>query len=119
MADVTFYVSLVSGALLTISEIMPYITKIQSNGILHSITNFLTSKGAQATNGSDPEARPLLSQSEPQHLKNNDPQLLQQYLQQYLEQHREISKKIEELKSASARVSINELDDKRITIVIE
>lgn len=116
MADITFYISLVSGALLTISEIMPYITKIQSNGILHSITNFLTSKAAN----SDAETRPLLPQSEQQHVvSNNNSQILQQYLQQYLEQHREISKKLEEIKTASPRVLVNELEDKRITIVIE
>ncbi|NBO99359.1 MAG: hypothetical protein EBU90_04425 [Proteobacteria bacterium] len=99
MPDITFYFSLVSGALLTISEVMPYITRIQSNGILHSVTNFLTSKAI--TTSSTPETRPLLPQ----------------YDTQVAEQYREISKKLEELKTT--RVSINEIDDKRITIVIE
>uniref|UniRef100_A0A6C0H6T0 Uncharacterized protein n=1 Tax=viral metagenome TaxID=1070528 RepID=A0A6C0H6T0_9ZZZZ len=99
MSDITFYFSLISGALLTISEMMPYITKIQSNGILHSITNFLTSKANSSS--SNPETRPLLPQ----------------YDAQLAEQYNKICEKLEELKNT--RVSINEIDDKRITVVIE
>jgi hypothetical protein len=102
-SNITFYISLVSGVLLTVSEVMPYISKIQSNGILHSLTNYLTSRAAPG-----PETQPLLAES-------NDQQTTM--INQLKTQYEQIAKKLEELKHT--RVSINEVEDKRITIVIE
>ena len=35
--SITFYISIISGFLLTISEILPYIRTVKANGIIHSI----------------------------------------------------------------------------------
>jgi hypothetical protein len=37
--DITFYISIISGALLTVSEIMPYISQIKGNGIVQVLIN--------------------------------------------------------------------------------
>lgn len=37
-----YYASLVSGSLLVISELLPYISKIKGNGIIQVLTNFFT-----------------------------------------------------------------------------
>ena len=127
MADVTFLISLVTGALLTISETMPFINKIKSNGIIHSIVNHLKYSITQ----SHQETRPLLPQLEPP--RQNDSQLshqsvlqqsllqqsvlqqsllqqslLQQsisqqslLLQELIEQHRKLHDKLVELKNAN------------------
>lgn len=42
--DSILYISIISGMLLTISEILPYIKNIKANGIIHLITNFLVEK---------------------------------------------------------------------------
>ena len=39
--DFSFYISIVTGLLLTISETLPYINSIKSNGILHLVTDTL------------------------------------------------------------------------------
>jgi hypothetical protein len=38
------YVSIITGFLLTVSEILPYIRNVKANGIIHLITNFLLKK---------------------------------------------------------------------------
>lgn len=40
-ADITFYISIISSFLLTISELLPYIKSIKSNGILESFISML------------------------------------------------------------------------------
>jgi histidyl-tRNA synthetase len=42
--NITLYISIISSCLLTISEILPYIQKIQSNGIMELIISFLKNK---------------------------------------------------------------------------
>lgn len=42
--DSILYISIISGMLLTISEILPYIKNVKANGIIHLITNFLVEK---------------------------------------------------------------------------
>ena len=42
--DSILYISIISGMLLTISEILPYIRNVKANGIIHLITNFLLKK---------------------------------------------------------------------------
>jgi hypothetical protein len=37
-----FYTSLVSGSLLVLSELLPYISKIKGNGIIQVVTNLFT-----------------------------------------------------------------------------
>lgn len=40
-SDITFYISIISSSLLAISEILPYINYIKSNGILETFLNFI------------------------------------------------------------------------------
>jgi hypothetical protein len=40
----SYYVSLVSGALLTISEILPYLSQFKGNGIVHALTQAFTNR---------------------------------------------------------------------------
>jgi hypothetical protein len=40
-SNLSFYASLVSGSLLVISELLPYLSKIKGNGILQVVGNFL------------------------------------------------------------------------------
>lgn len=42
--DPALYVSIITGLLLTVSEILPYIKNVKANGIMHLITNFLVQK---------------------------------------------------------------------------
>jgi hypothetical protein len=42
-ANITFYLSIISSFLLAISEILPYISKIDSNGILQLIVSIIRS----------------------------------------------------------------------------
>ena len=42
--DSILYISIISGMLLTVSEILPYIKNVKANGIIHLITNFLVEK---------------------------------------------------------------------------
>jgi hypothetical protein len=43
LSDITFYLSIISSFLLAISEILPYISKIDSNGILQLIISMIRS----------------------------------------------------------------------------
>lgn len=54
--DIAFYISIVSGALLTISEVLPYIKQINSNGIIETIINIIKKK-----QNNSPESEPLVS----------------------------------------------------------
>lgn len=38
--NLTYYASIVSGSLLVISELLPYISKIKGNGVIQVISNF-------------------------------------------------------------------------------
>jgi hypothetical protein len=49
MIETAFIISICSGLLLTISEILPYISKIKSNGILQLIINELILKSKPDT----------------------------------------------------------------------
>jgi|LakMenEpi03Aug12_release.lakeMendotaPanAssembly.Ray.scaffolds.fasta_scaffold2349764_2 hypothetical protein len=40
--SLTFYASILSGSLLMISEILPYISKIKGNGIFQALTNLFS-----------------------------------------------------------------------------
>ena len=42
--EITFYISIISGMLLTISEVLPYIKNIRGNGIIEVLVNFLVNK---------------------------------------------------------------------------
>jgi hypothetical protein len=42
--NITLYISILTGLLLTISETLPYVQNINGNGIIHLITNFLIKK---------------------------------------------------------------------------
>lgn len=42
--DSILYISIISGMLLTVSEILPYIKNVKANGIMHLIINFLVEK---------------------------------------------------------------------------
>jgi hypothetical protein len=63
--EITFYISIISGMLLTISETLPYIKSIQGNGIIELLVNFLIKKSntqssnAQNTTSSIDERTPL------------------------------------------------------------
>lgn len=70
----SLYISIVTGLLLTISEILPYVKTVRANGIMHLITNFLLEKSAvynslpnqntqDTTQHSDPddERQPLIN----------------------------------------------------------
>jgi hypothetical protein len=46
----SYYVSLASGALLAISELLPYLSKIEGNGIIQVVTNFLRKRQADEAN---------------------------------------------------------------------
>ena len=52
-ADITFYISIVSSFLLTVSELLPYIKTIKSNGILELFVSILKkmSNNTQFENG--------------------------------------------------------------------
>lgn len=67
--SITFYISIISGFLLTISEILPYIRTVKANGIIHSITNFLIEKSIvsdENTQNTDhnEETQPLINNSQ-------------------------------------------------------
>lgn len=90
------YVSVITGVLLTISETLPYIKDIKSNGIIQYIIEVLSKKSA---NMGHVERDPLLLDNIHQQIK-------------------EIQKQLEEL--TNQRVLINDYEkDKKITIVIE
>lgn len=46
----SLYISIVTGLLLTISEMLPYIKTVRANGIMHLITNFLIEKSVVYNN---------------------------------------------------------------------
>lgn len=48
--EITFYISIISGMLLTISEVLPYIKIIRGNGIIELLVNFLVEKSNTNTN---------------------------------------------------------------------
>ena len=48
--DPALYVSIITGLLLTVSEILPYIKNVKANGIIHLITNFLLKKSMTINN---------------------------------------------------------------------
>lgn len=60
MEDISFYVSIATGFLLTISEVLPYITSIQSNGVLQLIINNLLKRSNRT--GTDEENARLLNE---------------------------------------------------------
>ncbi len=57
MESISFYVSITTGVLLTISETLPFIKKVKSNGIVQSIIEALTKKNV----GSSEESSQLLT----------------------------------------------------------
>lgn len=65
---ITFYISIISGILLTVSETLPYIKNIKSNGIIELLVNFVVKKSlttqstTSAVNISTNERTPLLSE---------------------------------------------------------
>ena len=72
--EITFYISIISGMLLTISEVLPYIKTIRGNGIIELLLNFLvkksssntssnTSSNASSNASSNDERIPLLTES--------------------------------------------------------
>jgi hypothetical protein len=66
-SDPTLYISIITGLLLTVSEILPYIKTVKSNGIIHLITNFLLEKYntqenlQENTQDQDEERQPLIN----------------------------------------------------------
>jgi len=51
--QITYYISIISGILLTISEVLPYIKSFRSNGIIELFVNFLVEKSnTNVTNAS-------------------------------------------------------------------
>lgn len=76
--NLTFYISVLSGFLLTISEALPYVKVIQSNGIVELIHTALVTLAKRSTIP-DLEAEPLLSQShnnEEHTAKNNSHEIV-------------------------------------------
>ena len=62
--EITFYISIISGMLLTISEVLPYVKSIRSNGIIEILVNFLVEKSNTSSNtSSNDERTPLLIES--------------------------------------------------------
>ena len=74
--EITFYISIISGMLLTISEVLPYVKSIRSNGIIEILVNFLVEKSninansntnvqnaSSNTNVQNDERTPLLTES--------------------------------------------------------
>jgi len=62
--EITFYISIISGMLLTISEVLPYIKTIRGNGIIELLLNFLVKKSSSNTSSSSNDERiPLLTES--------------------------------------------------------
>ena len=70
--EITFYISIISGMLLTISEVLPYIKTIRGNGIIELLLNFLVKKSSSNTSSntnassnasSNDERIPLLTES--------------------------------------------------------
>lgn len=70
--EITFYISIISGMLLTISEVLPYIKIIRGNGIIELLVNFLVEKSntntniqnaSSNTNVQNDERTPLLTES--------------------------------------------------------
>lgn len=57
--DVAFVISVCSGLFLTVSETLPFISKIESNGILHLIANVLARKGSQTQTNNNELAEKL------------------------------------------------------------
>ena len=51
--DFSFYISIVTGLLLTISETLPYINSIKSNGILHLVTDTLLKRNSNNVSNAD------------------------------------------------------------------
>ena len=76
----SFYISILTGSLLTVSEILPYINSIRSNGILHlctNICNYLINKSPRSNiNDNDTERQPILQQ--PQNLTSQNVNLTSQ-----------------------------------------
>ena len=85
--DITLYISIISSSLLAISEILPYIKSIKSNGILESITILLKTLGnnnyIQIPENLDPNFNSVTlhnSLSELLHEIRSYKQILQSYL---------------------------------------
>ena len=60
--DTSFYISIVSGTLLTVSEILPFVKSIQSNGILDfctNVTKYMAGKLSSTNETNTNESRPL------------------------------------------------------------
>lgn len=131
--DAKFYVSVVSGCLLLISEVMPFIPQMESNGILHFITNSLVKIGQQALKKQTiaSEEEPLLptdvheTQPESSHDNDNTQDFQKAFEDKLDSMETEMQKKIDELSQELAqvkqnRVTINEYpDDKKIILIIE
>jgi hypothetical protein len=59
--DIAFYISIITGFLLTISETLPLIKSVRSNGILDLVINFLKTKfDNRLSNLNNSENEPLL-----------------------------------------------------------
>ncbi len=101
-----FYISIASGILLTISETLPFIKNVKSNGIIQSIVQFISRK----SNNKSEELTPLLQNTEN---KNTQEQLTK--LQEQIDQLNLVISKLKQQK-----LVLNEIDkDKKVTIVIE
>lgn len=93
------YISVATGILLTISEILPYIKSIKSNGIMQCILSFLVSKTTST------EHEPLL---------DADTDVIKTL------QERIDGLQVELKRLQNTKLVINELEDnKKITIIIE
>lgn len=105
MDTIGFYVSIASGVLLTISEILPYIKTIKSNGIIQCIIDTLRRKG------SDSELDPLLNNETKLDTLNQQMNTLEEQMNTLEEQMNILQKQ---------RLVISKIDtDKKLTIVIE
>ena len=94
-----FYVSIITGVLLTISETLPYIKKVKSNGIIQFLLETLRTKGANSG-----ETTPLLS--------DND-----RYAQ-CVQQMQNIQDQLDTLHKHTLLIKEIEMD-KKLTIIIE
>lgn len=128
MFDITFYVSIVSGLLLTISEALPYISNIKANGIMELVINTLANIGKKQLNE---EHEPLLP-TPIQHTTNNtlmdylNDKLLdfEKILRVTLEEHRDLFKKelTDEVRNISKpKISVHgsKYNSKSMTVIIE
>lgn len=66
----SFYFSLVTGTMLAISELLPYINAIKGNGITHVIVMYFMKKSEPFMSIINGEAQPLINESV--NLRQND-----------------------------------------------